>query len=553
MPHNTNWLTKTGHETALDICKQFLPLLLKQQKQLEESRLNKTAVDGEIIGTGEADFTKANVEYEFDHADKVFRLIDVPGIEGDESKCERMVQEAVAKAHVVFYVNGTNKKPEVNTAERIKTYLKRGATIYILCNIKGKADSYEFKEDQIDIEKTHGDSRQIGEQTRAVLKDILGEECIKDTICVQGLLGFSSLAIDKSDRTTIKPSRQKDLLKAQQAYLNAFGNRTEMRRFSKIDLVESSIRNKIDTFEEDIVESNKRKVIGLIDETLEVLKQSLMQQEELTAKIKKELDHFTKIIKDGFEQFSRSLTSKRNTTRNNFFTKISDKSCKIISENFRDKDTIERKIKNYISKEHRLFIQRLEQIYADALGLFNETLKQALERLKEDIERISFQSELRKESMKGISFQTAIQAIRFNMKDIGRALMNIGGYAYTGAMIGSTVPIIGTVIGAVCGTIVGIVLEIIGFFVVGKKKKIRDAQSKVRDEIEKAKREHSVGFKDETAKIINTIKEKLESVIYKPMNSDYLKLCDVSTILKAQITSIKEYRETIKGAPYGAL
>ena len=75
-----------------------LPTLLKQQQQLE--RLQRTAgqVDGEIVGTGQADFTQDNVIYQFSHQGKSFQLIDVPGIEGNESKYEAMVQAAIAKA-----------------------------------------------------------------------------------------------------------------------------------------------------------------------------------------------------------------------------------------------------------------------------------------------------------------------------------------------------------------------------------------------------------------------------------------------------------------------
>ncbi|EEY3549723.1 DUF1269 domain-containing protein, partial [Escherichia coli] len=63
-------------------------------------------VDGLIIGTGESDFTKGNTHYDLCIDDKVFRLIDVPGIEGNENCYADLVKEAVAQAHLVVYVNG---------------------------------------------------------------------------------------------------------------------------------------------------------------------------------------------------------------------------------------------------------------------------------------------------------------------------------------------------------------------------------------------------------------------------------------------------------------
>lgn len=53
---------------------------------------------------------------------KHFQLIDSPGNEGNKSKCTLMDCKVVSKAHLVFYVNGTNKKPEKVTAQKIGDY-----------------------------------------------------------------------------------------------------------------------------------------------------------------------------------------------------------------------------------------------------------------------------------------------------------------------------------------------------------------------------------------------------------------------------------------------
>ncbi|MBT9137324.1 MAG: hypothetical protein DDT34_02414 [Firmicutes bacterium] len=104
-------------------------LLIYERKKAQVNR-----VDGLIIGTGEADFTKGNTLYPLSYHGKRFQLIDVPGIEGDERKYAPMVREAVAKAHLVFYVNGTNKKPEKATAKKIRSYLKFGTQVCPLIN-----------------------------------------------------------------------------------------------------------------------------------------------------------------------------------------------------------------------------------------------------------------------------------------------------------------------------------------------------------------------------------------------------------------------------------
>lgn len=65
-------------------------------------------------------------------------MIDVPGIEGDEGKYAHMVRQAVAKAHLVFYVNGTSKKPEGNGG-KIRAYLRRGTQVCPLVNVRSGA------------------------------------------------------------------------------------------------------------------------------------------------------------------------------------------------------------------------------------------------------------------------------------------------------------------------------------------------------------------------------------------------------------------------------
>ncbi|MGK7460505.1 DUF1269 domain-containing protein, partial [Salmonella enterica] len=69
-------------------------------------------------------------------------LIDVPGIEGNESHYVHLVKEAIAKALLVVYVNGTNKKPETTTAWKIKSYLEYGTQVYPLITARGYADAY---------------------------------------------------------------------------------------------------------------------------------------------------------------------------------------------------------------------------------------------------------------------------------------------------------------------------------------------------------------------------------------------------------------------------
>ncbi len=57
--------------------------------------------DGQIMGDGRSDFTRKSKEFLFDINDTQVKLIDVPGIEGDEKLVENEISKTVKK-HMLF-------------------------------------------------------------------------------------------------------------------------------------------------------------------------------------------------------------------------------------------------------------------------------------------------------------------------------------------------------------------------------------------------------------------------------------------------------------------
>lgn len=223
---------KTQSAAMDDVLNQRLADVFSGALALDRKKALALRIDGRIIGTGEADFTKGNTFYTLNYKGKRFQLIDVPGIEGDEGKYSHMVREAVAKAHLVFYVNGTNKKPEKATAEKIRSYLRLGTQVCPLVNVRGNADAYEFEEDRQALESG------ALQQTVGVLESVLGAKAMQSGHCVQGLLAFSALAAAPgTERTTIHPSRDRDLVIQQRNYRKYFASPKAMYEFSQIKSV----------------------------------------------------------------------------------------------------------------------------------------------------------------------------------------------------------------------------------------------------------------------------------------------------------------------------
>ncbi|MCO7568115.1 dynamin family protein [Pseudomonas sp. S 311-6] len=529
-----------------------LPTLLKQQKELERLQRCAGQVDGEIVGTGQADFTQDNVIYQFSHQGKNFQLIDVPGIEGNESKYEAMVQAAIAKAHLVFYVNGTNKKPESETAQKIKQYLNRDAKVYAICNLRGKADSYEFETDRESLERTHKDAVATREQTREVLEDILGAELVVGCQSLQGLLGFTGVAFDERGLTSIHPSRT-DLLKSQRAYKQDFGSQQAMRSFSQLDQLHQVIGNGCANFEVDIVESNKRKVLRLLQDTVNDLQKQRGEHQVFSDKIGAEILECQDVIRKSFQDLKSSFSSKRGSALDRFFNELTSAAREAVEVHFSDKDDVERVIQQHVSEGQQRLSERLEQIQEQLLEDLSQAIERALKRLQENAERVSFQQRLSEAASNSLSLSSAMDAISFNFSDVGSFLLSVGGYALSGFGIGTVFPGIGNIVGAIVGGLLGLVAAGLSYFFGGRGKKIAEAQEQVAKAI-KAERENVTRtFNRDTEAMLVKIKEQIEGSVLNQLTDERRKMADVTALFDEKIASLQALKNQVEAKPYGTI
>lgn len=535
-----------------DLVSRRLPTLLKLQKELEHVQRCAGQVDGEIVGTGQADFTQDNVLYEFNHQGKSFQLIDVPGIEGNESKYEAMVKTAIAKAHLVFYVNGTNKKPEADTARKIKQYLNRDAKIYAICNLRGKADSYEFAQDRQSLEQTHKDAVATREQTREVLEEILGTELVSGCQSLQGLLGFTSVAFDERGLTSIHASRT-DLLKSQRAYRQDFVSLQAMRNFSQLDQLHQVISKGCANFEVDIVESNKRKVLRLLQDTEHDLKKQRDEHQEFSCKIDMEILECQKSIRLSFEELTTNFRKQRNNALVSFFNELTSAARMAVEEHFSDKDDVEQAIQNHVITGQEQLTKRLENSQEELLEQLSKAIEQALKRLQENAERVSFQQRLSAAASSSFSLSSAMDAISFNFSDVGGLLLNIGSYAMSGFAIGSLIPGVGNIVGAVIGGIFGLVATGLRYFFGGRSKKIAEAQAKVSEAIKKERMICEKTFEQDTQSMLGKIKEQIESTTLCQLDSERNKLLEVGKLFDDKIASIQAIKNQVEAKPYGTI
>lgn len=515
-------------------------------------------VDGLIIGTGEADFTKDNVFYSLSCKDKPFTLVDVPGIEGDEAKYQPMVERAVAKAHLVFYVNGTNKKPEKTTAEKIKRYLRRGAKVCPIVNVRGSADAYEFEEDRETLLTAHN----LGAlaQTVDVLAETLGENALLDSYCIQGLLGFSGLAYAAGDQqTTIHPSRAHDLCIQQRNYRKFFGSPADMYAFSNLEALKHLVNEKQLTFREDIVESNKSKVKDLLEENIAVIEFALEEYCAFLEKLKPEIEKCKSLINDAVSSATRLYSAAKKNFVNKVFDVMADHVDKIVSENFGKNEAIKQKIEDAFSEEQvnaNLEVERkCNQIVKDLHG----KIKDALNRLQQDISLVYLESRVDFEGKMNVTIGGAKElGGDLGLGGVGGVLFTIGSMAYMGFIAGlpatpatAGIPIT-AIIGGVIGALVGAITSLVSVFM-SKETRVRKVKSKVYEKLDEARVQHLSNIGQDAVSFADYIKKNISDLVLQKIDEMAQQLTIPLHTLQQEVERLKAMKNKIEMMPYGTI
>lgn len=523
----------------------------------KDINFNTKAVDGKIIGTGRPDFTQDVTGYKLIYKDKPFILYDVPGIEGNEKNYEEIIQKAVNKAHLIFYVNGTSKKPEPGTAEKLKKYLRNYTSVYSIINLHCKPK----KNREIEIDGTYSDElskkfqeqlTSIKPQTEDVLKRILGDN-FERTVILNGLEAFSAYSYDeKNQESTIFIDKEKGLEKTQEKYFNEYNAFPSPIKQMKIDSCINEITDVIDShadnFKPFIIETNKKKLIARLDSSLEII-----------SEVETEANKMCKELIEGYKEFkSESEKAEKKFCGYMEYSYISNAVSPVINKQLNEFNKIieykEGKIKKYDyesffdedkNEEIKKNIQKqLKTDYKIQVEYFESNIKKATKRFSEDLENIFKFSEVNFPNL-DLNLSGIEKEMGEILKDVGGKLFKIGGFALGGLFLG--IP------GVVIGTILGLISVVIDFFLFKNARisKAKEKAKKVFSEIERKlcndlESNFTVeGYTSNISDITRSIVNKCEQEIEK-----YEKL---QISLKNLTKSIKHKINTLKEKKYGTL
>ncbi len=520
------------------------------------------SVDGQIIGTGRSDYTRDASEYNLRYNDKPFTLIDIPGIEGDESKFEEIIKNSVNKAHLVVYVNGSDKKPEPKTVEKIKKYLRNDTDVYSICNVhfppkKSRDPELDPSYEEELGKKYEKEESELLPQTENALKKSLGDN-FKEGFCINGLLAFSALAYNaESGQTTIVPDTEDKMLRSgQQKFMNEFhGDFPAMKEQSRIDRLCRVIEDHSENFEPFIVESNKKKLLASLGRSIEILDKLEKDEGEKVDNFCEIYDVMASRIEDAKYHFEKAMKS---IVRESVESVIDDELQKFYEDIKENKGNVKKEhYENFFNRE-KLSIQtgienKFNKLYEESILRFMDSYEEAKKRFERDIEDEIKNQSLNLNDIGSLDFSKVVKEFDFTGKDAFNTTLSVGSLAASGVAIGSIGGPVGMVIGGIIGGLVGFAFAVANFFM-SEDKRIQKAKEKARELFDGLKERIATQIEetmspDELSRKINEFYQK----VYSDCEKQKDKLKKINKVISNLLCEIRNKKSNLEELEYGKL
>ena len=481
----------------------------KQKAEQEQLHLNNKAqqlaefADGNIIGDGRSDFTRHNTAFDFDG--QAFSLIDVPGIEGNEEIVKKPIEEAISKAHAVFYVTRTARPPQTHegehgkkgTLEKIKEHLGAQTEIWSIYNHP------VLNPRQLTSPLLNDDNRSslaaMDEKLKAELK---GQYC--ESIIISARPAYLALT-----QCIIPGSKE---AKEQHKFLEKFGNPQTILSLSGLtDFVNRLQTTIIGDYKNKIRRSNLNKAYKILENSLIELEQLQFGFMQTEKDILREIDNAKSQINVTVEEFTGSLNALNSQIRRDFQKQVQESVyCAI------DRDLSNDEFKHYLKDNLKINAENIPMWLKAAIkkeaDIFVEKTQRIIERSSHHLKNIiTTQSDhftFNKNFRIDINVDNGMKIWGLLGSGIGAV---IGAAALFSNPAGWSIAFIGGVL-AVLGSIVGVVKSVWGWFDSDYKK------SQQRKETDKALREAGKSIDTELNKTIEQIKHEIITEIQKVKN-----------------------------------
>ncbi|QOF52246.1 AAA family ATPase [Klebsiella quasipneumoniae] len=349
---------------------------LRQLQSVQKSKLEELSrlADGEIIGTGVSDFTMDTALYPFEVGTQRFALLDVPGIEGKESKVLAQVQQAVEKAHAVFYVTSKPTAPQKGdentpgTLEKIKDHLNAQTEVWTLFN-KRITNVVQLNRPSLVSDDEHLSLDDLNKK----MSQQLGEN-YRNTFSVSALPAFLSVA------EHLVPSSD-----------NAKRRSKLLEKFDPEDVLEKTgFKGFLALLTEQLVSDSKAKItrsnFNKARTTVEnIISELSYLQKESYGRLAKQLQNDTAnahhLLDIALESLRNRLISQgenavdefRSRARKQIYSEIDDD---ISNDRFKDK------LETSIKQQHEVLERTLPDIFKNELDTFKDEIEYTVQRFQ---------------------------------------------------------------------------------------------------------------------------------------------------------------------------
>lgn len=397
--------TNAGKSTIIETMR-----ILFDEERKKRMKGSTAGIDGMIIGDGSPDYTKIYDEYKLNVYGKPVTLIDVPGIEGKEEDFIDDIKRALKQAHVVFYVQGENKKPDTAIAAKIKKYLNDWVNVYSIYNIKGKVGNYDEEEERENLYTSNVNKTYL--LIEDTFRDILGD-VYKGNIALQALLAICAKA-------SFVPEKE-ELIRTQKKLIGFFGSTDKLFAFSRFDKIIDLVSEKTKNFEKEILIANKQKLVAQACRIVEDLEETLQDQNNKIVKLSNALKTYKNDIKSIAQNSERRI---RRWVEDDIDLSFEELKAKVDNAiDYMDEETAMAEIQSLSDHFGYDLKSSLEHTISVEIANLNENLKERQKNLLDAYKSISIQPKIVISKI-DIDVNKIVSELKFGWRDFLESALN---------------------------------------------------------------------------------------------------------------------------------
>ncbi len=376
--------TQVEYLNKVKLIESINQTLLSDKQELQASfdvlkenleKLRPFVYDGEIIGNGQRDFTTKTEKYNFESNGQKFAILDMPGIEGEESKVKEDIDQALKKAHAVFYVTPKAKTPEKGndgspgTIDKIKAHLESQTEVYTIFNKKITNPIV------LRGELTNSDECSSLDNLDAEMKKILGDNYQSPCMRLSAIPAF----LASTTRLLPVESGNVDFYSSQQKFLKDLSREEIFIKSGFKDFTNYITDEICQNYEKKIILSNTNKLKNIITGGIECLDIAYREYKKTESNVRKiykntstEIDELVNNVEPNLESKTRELTKEMiSSIRGRLYDQIK----KNISN-----DEVKSLIEDESKALGETFEPKIKRIFDEVTNEFAENMKDVIQR-----------------------------------------------------------------------------------------------------------------------------------------------------------------------------